>query len=350
MSDMLQPSVSNALNGTKEGISSISAIAYGFLGSQALFSALRLELFTLLAEQPLTLAELAGKLTKPIDPLQLRVLLTTCLSLNLLSWNGEHYQNSLAAQRYLVKTSRSYIGDYYLRQIQLTLYDSATQIQAILEGQVESSPTYARFLETPERAEEFIRGQHAGSSSPAYLLARSLDLAEFNTLLDLGGGSGAFSLAVVRHFPQLKAIVLDHPQVIAITNKIIQEEGLADRVTTATGNLLTDPWPQNADVILLSYIASCYRPQTLATLLAQAYAYLPAGGQIIIHDFAFYPDRSGPRNAAMLLFGQLAISAQTQAYTTTELSEAMETAGFSEVSVQPHLPDLTFLLRGHKKV
>ncbi len=350
MSDMPQPNVSAPLNDTKEAISSISAIAYGFLGSQALFSALRLEIFSRLAAQPLTLQQLVGKLTMSVDPLQLRVLLTTCLSLKLLSWDGEHYQNSSASQRYLVKTSRSYIGDYYLRQIQLTLYDSANQIQAILEGRAESVPTYASFFETTELAEEFIRGQHAGSSSPAYLLARSLDLSEYHTLLDLGGGSGAFSLAAVRQFPQLKAIVLDHPQVIAITNKIIKEEELADRVTTAVGNLLTDPWPPKADLILLSYILSCYRPQTVETLLRQAYNYLPAGGQIIIHDFAFYPDRSGPRNTAMFLFGQLAVSAQSQAYTTSELKEAMETAGFSEVSVQPHLPDLTFLLRGYKKV
>lgn len=103
-----------------------------------------------------------------------------------------------------------------------------------------------------------------------------------------------------------------------------------------------------ADLILLSYIVSCYEPQTLRALLARTQAYLPSGGRLLIHDFALYADRSGPHNAALFLFGELSASSQTQAYTVDELGAAMQEAGFVEVTMQPFLPDLTFLVSGRK--
>jgi 2-hydroxy-4-(methylsulfanyl)butanoate S-methyltransferase len=83
-------------------------------------------------------------------------------------------------------------------------------------------------------------------------------------------------------------------------------------------------------------------------LLARALDYLPAGGQILVHDFALYPDRSGPHNTALFLFGQLTASAQTHAYTVDELAAAMRRAGYVDVTAEPFLPDLTFLVRGRK--
>ena len=123
---------------------------------------------------------------------------------------------------------------------------------------------------------------------------------------------------------------------------------MTNRITCAGGDLRSDPWPSGADLILMSYIVSCYDPTTLHTVLDRAYAYLPPGGQLLLHDFALSADRSGPRNAALFLFGQLSASAQTRAYTTDELSTALQEAGYHQVSVQPFIPDLTFLIRAYK--
>src|SRR4029077_7368378 len=163
-----------------------SSVAYGFMGSQALFVALDLELFTALAAGPLESGELAGKLGVQIEPL--RSLLAACLAIELIAWEGGSYCNAPAAQRYLVRGARGYMGEYYLRQIAETLYSQMPNTRAILRGLTKTA-TYAQFLNDPVRTELFIRGQHAGSSGPAYLLAKRLDLSPFNCLLDLGGGS-----------------------------------------------------------------------------------------------------------------------------------------------------------------
>ncbi|MEO6887579.1 MAG: methyltransferase [Ktedonobacteraceae bacterium] len=329
-----------------DAISSISAIAYGFMDSQALFAALELGLFTTLSDESSGFTALAVKLHAPVGPLG--VLLSTCLALRLLTWDGERYSNSPAAQRFLVQTSRSYVGDYYLRQISSLVYPILPLVRSLLRGDLIEQLDYATTLDDPRTTEEFVRGQHAGSLGPATLLARSHDFSGYTCLLDLGGGSGAFAIEAAKRYPGLSAVVFDLPQVVAVTEKIIQETGLASRITCAGGDLRTDPWPKSSDLILLSYIVSCYDPQTLRVLLARTQAYLPSGGRLLIHDFALYADRSGPHNAARFLFGQLSASAQTQAYTIDELRGAMQEAGYRDVAMQPFLPNLTFLVSGRK--
>ena len=329
-----------------DAISAISAIAYGFMGSQALFAALELGLFTTLSDEPCGLDDLAKKLGTLAGPLS--VLLSACLALGLLAWDGQHYSNSPAAQRFLVRTARSYVGDYYLRQISAVLYDRMHLVRALLRGEPTKALAYATTLDAPQVTEEFIRGQHGGSLAPASLLARILDLSGYARFLDLGGGSGAFAIEAVKRYPGLSAVVFDLSQVVVVTEKIIQESGLEERITCAGGDLRRDPWPRGADLILLSYIVSCYEPETLRELLARCLAYLPSGGGLLIHDFALHADRSGPQNTALFLFGELTLSAQTHSYTVAEIGAAMQEAGFAEVVTQPFLPDLTFLLSGRK--
>ncbi|HEU0028286.1 MAG TPA: methyltransferase, partial [Ktedonobacterales bacterium] len=282
----------------------------------------------------------------PVGPL--RALLSTCLTLDLISWDGERYGISAASQRFLVRSSRSYVGDYYLRQIDSVLYDRMRLVRGLLRGEPVEGLAYADALDAREASEDFIRGQHAGSLAPAALLARSLDLSGSTCLLDLGGGSGAFAIEAARRYPGLSAVVYDLPQVTRVTERIIEEARLERRIACASGDLREDAWPGGADLILLSYIVSCYTPATLHALLARCFAYLPHGGRLVIHDFALETGRNGPRNAALFLFGQLTVSAQTTPYTTDELSAAMRAAGFEEVECQPFLPDLTFLLTARK--
>jgi SAM-dependent methyltransferase len=328
-------------------ISSVSAIAYGFMGSQALFAALELGLFTTLAEAPCGLDVLAAKLKSPSGPLS--ILVSTCQALGLVTWDGAIYANSPAAQRFLVRTAPGYIGDYYLRQVSTLIYDRLPLVRALLVGQPAEPLDYAHTLAAPQVTEEFIRGQHAGSLGPARRLARTYDFSRSTRLLDLGGGSGAFAIEAVHRVPSLTAVVFDLPQVIRVTEQIVQEAGLTSQIICIGGDLRTDPWPDGADVILLSYVVSCYAPETLDALLSRALDYLPAGGRLLMHDFALYPDQSGPLNTALFLFGQLTASAQTHAYRVDDLAEAMRRTGYLDVTTEPFLPGLTFLAQGRKR-
>jgi hypothetical protein len=327
-----------------EGVTAVSSVAYGFMGSQALFAALEVGLFTELAAGAASVGELARRLGT--DPRPLLALLEACVATDLLSRHGERYRNSPAADRYLVRHARGYVGDYYLRQIAGTLYAQVPAARAVVRDGA-SDATYAGFLDDPARAEAFIRGQHAGSSGPAYLLAKTLDVGAATCLLDLGGGSGAFAIEMVRRHG-MSAIVVDHPTVVAVARRIVEEVGLADRVRCVAGDVVPGPWPAGADLILLSYVVSSYGPATLLDILTRARAYLPPGGGLVIHDFALHGDRPGPRNAALWYFANLAISASTHPHTVEGITRAMSEAGFVDVMARPHVPDITFVFAGRR--
>ena len=261
-----------------EAITAISQVAYGFMGSQALFAALDFRLFTVLESAPLDAVALAKQTGAKLDPL--RSLLEACVALGLVIREGETYRNSKAASRYLVKEARGYMGDYYLRQIAETLYHQMPDARAALRGEVRA--TYSQFLDDPVRTEAFIRGQHAGSAGPAYLLSRNPDLASYSCLLDLGGGSGAFSIEAVRRNPNLTAIVFDQPQVIAFAKKFVAEEGFENRVRCVSGDVVKGDWPQGGDLILLSYIISFVSAAGCAGN-AQSRIFLPAERRRHLH-------------------------------------------------------------------
>ncbi|MET0866520.1 MAG: class I SAM-dependent methyltransferase [Pseudorhodoplanes sp.] len=323
----------------EDAITSVSQVAYGFMGSQALFAALDLGLFTALEGGPLDAAALADKIGAQLDPL--RSLLEALVALDLIEREGPLFRNTRAASRYLVQDARGYMGDYYLKQIAETLYHQMPDAKRALRG--EAAKSYSNFLDDPLRTEAFIRGQHAGSAGPAYLLSRNPDLAHHKRLLDLGGGSGAFSIEAVRRNPDLSAIVFDQPQVTAFAEKFIAEEGFSERISCVPGDVLNDEWPRGADMILLSYVVSSYRPQALNDLLQRAFAYLPKAGGIYIHDFAMNGDRPGPRNAALWQFANLAISATTYPHRQQDILNALSQTGFVDVGMQAHIPDITFL-------
>lgn len=327
-----------------DAVTAVSSVAYGFMGSQALFAALEIGLFTELAAGPASAAELAHRLG--LVPRPILALLEACAATELLEREGDRYRNSAAASRYLVRHARGYMGDYYLRQIAATLYAQVPAAAAVIRGRA-AGVTYGGFLDDPARTEEFIRGQHAGSSGPAYLLARSHDLSGFTRLLDLGGGSGAFSIEIARRHG-VSATVVDHPSVVAVARKIIAESGLADRIHCVPGDAVAGRWPEGADLILLSYVVSSYGPEVLHDLLARAHAYLPAGGGLVIHDFALHEGRPGPRNAALWYFANLAISATTHPHTVEAITRAMAGAGFVGVTARPHVPDITFAFVGRR--
>src|SRR5205807_845773 len=121
--------------------------------------------------------DLANKLHVPSDPLE--VLLSTCLALKLLSWDGQRYSNSPAAQRFLVQTTPGYVGDYYLRQVSTIIYPMLPLVRSLLRGDPAASLDYDKTLADAETTEEFVRGQHAGSLGPAIQLTRSQDFSGY---------------------------------------------------------------------------------------------------------------------------------------------------------------------------
>ena len=107
----------------------ISRIGYGFMASRALFAALDADVFGRLADGSKTLEALATELGLAAG--RLRALLTACVALGLLTYDGERYANAPASASYLVQTSPAYFGDYFRFQVSRQIYPTLMHLSLI---------------------------------------------------------------------------------------------------------------------------------------------------------------------------------------------------------------------------
>ena len=131
--------------GPLRSVRDISAIAYGFMASKVLFTALDLDLFTRLADGPKTLDALAAG--TGLAPARLQIFLGSCLSLGLLVREDDAYANAPASQAYLVRTAPSYFGDYYRFQIDRQIYPAFARLREALHGE---RAEFYRLMDDPE--------------------------------------------------------------------------------------------------------------------------------------------------------------------------------------------------------
>lgn len=324
----------------------ISDVAFGFMGSKALFAALHHGVFTRLAGGPMT-AEEAAEATG-LHPERARTLLTALAALGMVASEDGRFANSPAAEAFLVQGAKYDFGDYLRLQVDRQMYGLLDQLELALVNRLPDSATgsYADWFADPEEARLYSRSQHAGSLGPARGLARRVDLSGGKRLLDVGGGTGAFAITLCQAFPDLQATVVDFPNVATLGEAYVAKAGLRDRITFVPGDALRTEWPTGQDAILMSYLFSGVSGDEHESLLTRAFDHLAPGGRILIHDFIVSADRKGPKLAALWQLQHTAFTPEARSLDDTWLAEQLTGTGFEAVSVEPMIPGMTMLAEG----
>lgn len=333
--------------GPLRDVRDISRIAYGFIGSQALFAALELDLFSVLSGGGKPLDEIARLTGVPAD--RLATLLSALASLGLLDSSAGRFTNAPASERYLVRGAPGDFGDYYRYQIGRQVYPSVEKRYRGVRGEPNAAVEgfFGGVLDDPAEADAFTRAQHAGSTGPAVALARRLQLGDRRTLLDVAGGSGAFSIALCEANPNLHATVLDFPNVVQVAERFVTESHLAHRISCVAGNAFEVAWPAS-DIVLMSYLLSAVAPAEGELLIDRAFDALPVGGMVIIHDFLLDEDRAGPTLAALWFLQYLGYQRACSSFTGGDIERLLSRRGFVDVSSGSLIPEVTGAIVGHK--
>jgi len=327
----------------------ISEIAFGFMGSKALFAALHHNVFTSLSGNPMSLSAAAAA-TK-LHPERLLTLLTALASLQLISVEDGKFSNSPAADAFLVKGAKYDFGDYLRLQVDRQMYSLLDQIELALADELpqDATASYADWFSDPAAARLYSASQHAGSLGPALGLSKSVDrMSTASTLLDVGGGTGAFAITLCQTFPGLSATIVDFPNVAAIGAEYVKDAGLEGRIAYVPGNALETEWPRDQDVILMSYLFSGVPGERHEEMIARAHDHLAPNGRLLIHDFVVSADRTGPKLAALWQLQHTAFTPHARSLDDAWLADTLEAHKFSNVAVEPMIPGMTMLAQGTK--
>ena len=150
-------------------------------------------------------------------------------------------------------------------------------------------------------------------------------------MLDVGGGSAAFSMEFVKRNPAINAVVLDLPYVIPLTKRYVTEAGLTDKFNFLEGDYLTSDFEGSYDLILLSAIVHINNYEQNKMLIKKCADALNKNGMIIISDFVMNDDRTKPFHGALFALNMLVGTANGDTYTEKEIREWFESAGLSKI-------------------
>jgi hypothetical protein len=167
-------------------------------------------------------------------------------------------------------------------------------------------------------------------------LAERVPLSSARLLLDVGGGTGIYSIACLQKHAKLRAIVWDRPEVLKVASEMAAAYGIAERLECRPGDMFTDPLPAGADVILLSNVLHDWDVPECRKLIARCAAALPAGGRLLIHDVFLNDALDGPLPIALYSTALFCLT-EGRAYSAGEYREWLAAAGLKPGAIIPTL-------------
>lgn len=187
---------------------------------------------------------------------------------------------------------------------------------------------------------------HSHSATAAIGVAQNGGFSVARRLLDVGGGSGVYSIELARSNPGLRCTVLELGSVCHWTEGYIERAGLADRVDTIALDMFRQAWPTGYDAVFFSNIFHDWTTPTCLELARRAFDALEAGGTINIHEMLLDDDGNGPREAAA--FGvHMVTGTRGQHRSFNQHRSILAEAGFVEAEWQSTSP-LFSVVRAHK--
>lgn len=296
----------------------------------ALHAGVQLDVFTHLADKPLT-AEEAGERIGA-DPRSLGMLLNALCAMQLLQKERDRYGLGEPARRYLVEGSQEYIGYMILHHHHLAGY------WARLDESVRTGKplrTRASFSEGRQR-EAFLMGMFNNAMLQAPSVVDHVDLGDRRTLLDLGGGPGTYAIQFCLKNPGLEAVVFDLQSTRPFAERTIDRFGLSERIRFVPGDYLADDIEGRYDAVWMSHILHAEGPQNCRQIVAKAVRALTPGGKIFIQEFILNDNLDGPLFPALFSLNMLLGTEAGQAYSEGQLRDMLSEAGVTQIRREAH--------------
>ena len=233
------------------------------------------------------------------DHRALTLLLNAGVSLELLEATDAGVANAADVAAFLVPGVPAYLGGALKYA-----YDVFPAWAGLARGVRTGEPQLAEedYLGgDAERTERFVRAMHGRALGAGRGIAQAVDLSGCSALLDVGGGSGAYSILLCQRQPELRATVCDLDGIVAISALLVAEAGLSDRVATHAWDLRSDPLPAGHDAALVSGVLHRLSPTDARALVGRVRDALQPGGQVFLADVMLDDTGAGPPSAA--LFG-----------------------------------------------
>ncbi len=304
----------------------IREFAASFQKSRILLSGFELDIFTNVDESGSTNKQIADNLH--LDEHACERLLNALVSLDYLTKKNHLFFNTAESFTFLSKKSPDYLGGLMHTN---HLWNTWSNLTRVVKTGISAHPA-----EINEREEgwlfPFINAMHDRAKKQAPLQLANIDLSEIKSALDIGGGSGAYSMELVSKKPGIEATVFDLPNVVPITKIFLDKEGYSDKIKIHAGDYTKNDLPKGFDLAFLSAVIHSNSLEINQDLIKKCYDSLNNNGKIVIQDWIMNNDRTQPVSGAIFAINMLVGTESGDCFTEQEVTEMLDDAGFKNIS------------------
>jgi len=311
-------------------------LATRYWESRCFLTANDLGIFEALGGESRAASELAATLGLAARPT--RLLLNACVGLGLLEEDEKGFRNTPVTRAFLVRGSPAYLGDAV--RYGSEVWGAWTRLPEALRDGIPPLAAEAYTGRDPERTGRFVRAMHSRALGVGSALVSLVDLAGRRRLLDVGGGPGTYAALFARACPELRATVLDLPEVVRVAGEILATMGVGERVQTLAGDYRETPFPDENDVVLISGVFHRESEETCRDLARRAHEALVPGGLLVVSDV--FTDAGGATPVFAALFGvNMMLSApEGGVHADSDVAAWLEGCGFHAVERRPFPPPM----------
>ena len=258
----------------------------------AVTAAIKLRIPDALSERPQTSAELAERLHlhEPTLARLLRALVNNRFVRQhqggyVLTEAGEDLRSDRSNS--LVPLALLEANDIQRRAwdaLDKSLLDGASGLEHAV-GQ--SLPAY--LAQHADAAQVFHRAVQALGSSTLDAVAKHRDLSQVGTCVDMGGGSGALAVALLKRHPNLRGTVFDTPSLRSNADRTLQQAGLAERCTFLAGDLF-ETAPPRADLYVCKTLLTRWNDARSLQILQKIRSAMPPRASVWIVEPLMAPE------------------------------------------------------------
>lgn len=292
----------------------------------AMLAGMQLDVFTPLQGGPKTPEDIADAIG--VGPARLRLLLYSLVAAGLLTEQDGLFSNIPEANQFLVKGVPSYIGNRHV------IFSTRWARNLKTAESIRTGVPQAKldFSNSPqEELEAFLRRINVLTVAAAHALLERYDFSSTKTLADVGCGAAGLALTMTKACPQMQATAIDLPLVTPIAQKIVEEEGMSDRVKVMAADVLSGPLPGTYDTVVLRALLQVLSPQDAQLAVKNIGATIKPGGTIYIVGQILDDSRTSPLEAVGFNLNFINVFDTGESYTEQEHRGWLSEAGFVDI-------------------
>lgn len=295
----------------------------GYMPSRCALTALELDIFTAIGEGA-TSARVASRVNA--NPRATEILLNALVALGLLTKQGRQYRNTAESERFFTQRSTDNHRDGLLHVA--NIWHHWSTLTEVVRG---GRRVPGAGDDTAQGTWDFIAAmqQNAGNRAPA--VVKALSTEGIRRILDLGGGSGIYSIAFAKASPAIQCDILDLPEVVPLTSEYVRKARVSAQVTVRAGDMLHDELGSGYDLVMLNAICHMFSADQNKSLFLRARRALDPNGRLAVQDFILNPDKASPLHAALFSVNMLVGTDAGACYSEAEYTDWMKRAGFAKV-------------------